>query len=56
MNNSKVSTAHLQRWAYIYVRQSTAAQVEHHRESTTASTSSSDEPVTWGGRRIGSKW
>ena len=34
MNNSKVSTAHLQRFAYIYVRQSTAAQVEHNREST----------------------
>ena len=34
MNNSKVSTAHLQRLAYIYVRQSTASQVEHNREST----------------------
>jgi len=34
MNSSKVSTAHLQRLAYIYVRQSTAAQVEHNREST----------------------
>jgi len=34
MNNSKVSTAHLQRLAYIYIRQSTAAQVEHNREST----------------------
>lgn len=34
MNNSNVSTAHLQRVAYIYIRQSTAAQVEHNREST----------------------
>ncbi len=34
MNNSKVSTAHQQRLAYIYIRQSTAAQVEHNREST----------------------
>jgi DNA invertase Pin-like site-specific DNA recombinase len=34
MNSSKVSTAHLQRLAYIYIRQSTAAQVEHNREST----------------------
>ncbi len=34
MNNGKVSTAHLQRLAYIYIRQSTAAQVEHNREST----------------------
>ena len=34
MNSSKVSAAHLQRLAYIYIRQSTAAQVEHNREST----------------------
>lgn len=34
MNSSNVSTAHLQRLAYIYIRQSTAAQVEHNREST----------------------
>lgn len=33
-NDSKIMTAHLQRFAYIYVRQSTAAQVEHNREST----------------------
>jgi DNA invertase Pin-like site-specific DNA recombinase len=33
-NDSKIMTAHLQRSAYIYVRQSTAAQVEHNREST----------------------
>lgn len=34
MNNTRVSAAHLQRLAYIYVRQSTASQVEHNREST----------------------
>ena len=34
MNSRKVSTAHLQRLAYIYIRPSTAAPVEHHREST----------------------
>jgi DNA invertase Pin-like site-specific DNA recombinase/uncharacterized protein YndB with AHSA1/START domain len=34
MSNSKVSTSHQHRLAYIYIRQSTAAQVEHHREST----------------------
>jgi DNA invertase Pin-like site-specific DNA recombinase len=33
-NDNKIMTAHLQRFAYIYVRQSTAAQVEHNREST----------------------
>ncbi len=32
--DNKISTAHLQRFAYIYIRQSTAAQVEHNREST----------------------
>jgi len=33
-NNSKITKSHLQRLAYIYVRQSTASQVEHNREST----------------------
>jgi DNA invertase Pin-like site-specific DNA recombinase/predicted DNA-binding transcriptional regulator AlpA len=31
---SKISASHLSRAAYIYLRQSTAAQVEHNREST----------------------
>jgi DNA invertase Pin-like site-specific DNA recombinase len=33
--NSKVSTAHRQRAAVVYVRQSTLAQLERNRESTT---------------------
>ena len=33
-NNDKITKAHLQRLAYIYVRQSTASQVERNREST----------------------
>ncbi len=33
-NNSKVQATHLQRWAYVYIRQSTAAQVAVNREST----------------------
>src|SRR6266581_588364 len=33
-NNSKVQATHLQRWAYVYIRQSTAAQVIVNREST----------------------
>jgi DNA invertase Pin-like site-specific DNA recombinase len=33
-NNDKITTNHRQRLAYIYVRQSTAAQVERNREST----------------------
>jgi DNA invertase Pin-like site-specific DNA recombinase/predicted DNA-binding transcriptional regulator AlpA len=31
---TKISASHLNRAAYVYLRQSTAAQVEHHREST----------------------
>lgn len=31
---SKITAAHLHRTAFVYVRQSTLAQVEHHREST----------------------
>lgn len=30
---SKIASAHLERWACIYVRQSSLQQVEHHRES-----------------------
>jgi excisionase family DNA binding protein len=33
-DNSKVTPAHLRRTAFVYVRQSTTTQVEHHREST----------------------
>ena len=32
--NSKVKPAHLHRTAFVYVRQSSVTQVEHHREST----------------------
>ena len=34
MSDPKVQPAHLRRAAFVYVRQSSAAQVEHHREST----------------------
>ena len=34
MSDAKVQPAHLRREAFVYVRQSSAAQVEHHREST----------------------
>ena len=33
-DNEKVQPSHLQRRAYVYVRQSTAAQVACNREST----------------------
>ena len=32
--NEKIKPTHLQRYAYVYVRQSTTAQVENNREST----------------------
>jgi DNA invertase Pin-like site-specific DNA recombinase len=31
---AKITPAHTQRVAYVYIRQSTPSQVEHHREST----------------------
>src|SRR5215469_10260288 len=31
---TKISSTHLARLAYVYLRQSSAAQVEHNREST----------------------
>ncbi len=31
---TKVGVSHLARAAYVYLRQSSPAQVEHHREST----------------------
>ena len=34
MTDSKITSSHLQRRALVYVRQSTASQVENHREST----------------------
>src|SRR2546422_523360 len=33
-DHSKIKPAHLQRDAFVYVRQSTPSQVEHNREST----------------------
>ena len=32
--NPKITTQHLSKPAYIYIRQSTLAQVRHHQEST----------------------
>ena len=33
MSDTKVQPTHLRRTAFVYVRQSSAAQVKHHRES-----------------------
>ncbi len=32
--NNKISSTHLSRYAYVYLRQSTSYQVEYNREST----------------------
>jgi DNA invertase Pin-like site-specific DNA recombinase len=51
MNESaKVSTAHLRRRACVYIRQSTAAQVEHNRESTERQYRLVERAVTLGSR------
>jgi DNA invertase Pin-like site-specific DNA recombinase len=51
MNESaKVSTAHLRRRACVYIRQSTAAQVEHNRESTERQYRLVERAVTLGWR------
>ena len=34
MSETKITADHLHRCAFVYVRQSSAAQVEHNREST----------------------
>lgn len=34
MDNTKIQPSHLRRTAFIYIRQSSAAQVEYNREST----------------------
>src|SRR5213594_3167706 len=34
MTDNKIKPAHIRRGAVVYIRQSTASQVEHHREST----------------------
>lgn len=50
-NDNKIMTVHLQRFAYIYIRQSTTAQVEHNRESTIDSTNFSSVPMASDGLR-----
>ena len=34
MDNTKIQPTHLRRTAFVYIRQSSAAQVEYNREST----------------------
>ena len=45
---SRIRPVHLGRLAYVYVRQSTAAQVEHNRESTDRQYRLAERAVDWG--------
>jgi DNA invertase Pin-like site-specific DNA recombinase len=47
-NNEKVQPTHLQRQAFVYVRQSTAAQVEHNKESTDRQYKLRDQAINLG--------
>ena len=52
--NPKIQPAHLQRWAYVYIRQSTAAQVAVNRQSTDRQYRLRERAGQWGwpGERI----
>lgn len=52
--HAKIKPAHLSRTAIVYVRQSSAAQVEHNRESTARQYALTNAPRRWAGAPIGS--
>ncbi|MBN1930042.1 MAG: recombinase family protein [Desulfobacterales bacterium] len=47
-DNQKIKSSHFQREAYVYIRQSTAAQVEYNRESTDRQYKLKDRAVSLG--------
>ena len=49
--HSKITAVHLRRAAVVYIRQSSAAQVEHNRESTARQYALADRAVALGWRR-----
>lgn len=49
-SNDRIKSAHLERRAYVYVRQSTATQVQHNRESTRRQYKLVDRAVALGWR------
>lgn len=53
-NQDKIQPSHLQRTAYVYVRQSTAAQVQHNRESTDRQYKLADRAIGlgWSGSQV----
>lgn len=54
MNHHKITTEHLQKKAYVYVRQSTLGQVMHHQESTNRQYALKDKALSlgWSEREI----
>ena len=51
----KITPQHLQRTAYVYVRQSSMGQVRHHRESTERQYALQDRARSFGWLRAGSR-
>ncbi len=47
-DHSKITAMHLRRAAFVYIRQSTATQVEHNRESTARQYALADHAVELG--------
>ena len=48
MNHHKITPQHLQKKAYVYVRQSTLGQVLHHQESTSRQYALKDKALSLG--------
>ncbi len=48
MNHQKITPQHLQKKAYVYVRQSTLGQVLHHQESTSRQYALKDKALSLG--------
>lgn len=52
----KITPLHLQKTAFVYIRQSSLGQVRHHRESTERQYALQDTAVRWAGCRVESKY
>src|SRR5437867_11200028 len=48
MTDNKIKAVHRQRAALVYIRQSTASQVEHNRESTARQYALAERACDWG--------
>src|SRR5688572_16335567 len=46
--NPKITPQHLQKKAYVYIRQSTMGQVLHHQESTSRQYALREKALMWG--------